>query len=445
VLDEITMTLRILYEAYNLNLKQGTGIATYARNLVEASSAVGNHAELLVESKRNINRKDPKLAEITMFEDRPTTEFDPLLHLSRAKNWAIGSPFGMPAVRLSGGNIVIDGATGKPVTHRHPTLAGVRMDEKSYLHFQRYGALMNVRSDRSYDIFHATHPIPLKMKGAANVYTLHDIVPLRLPYATLGGKQYFYRLIKKILQKSDHIVTVSEFTKSEIISQFDVDESKITNTWQSVSIAPKLLEKSTDEVSDEIHRKYGLNFRNYYLFYGAIEPKKNISRLIEAHAGSGSPYPLIIVGGLGWLYEKDVEAMKDERHWNWKIEGQSIKKERRVQHLPYLPRSSLISLVRGARAVLFPSVYEGFGLPVLEAMLLGTPVVTSNSTSLAEVAADAAVLVDPYDVGDIRKAINMMDADDDLRADLTQRGYQRAEFFSPEKHAERIQAVYKKL
>lgn len=153
----------------------------------------------------------------------------------------------------------------------------------------------------------------------------------------------------------------------------------------------------------------------------------------------------MLVGGLGWQYERDLEVIEDERLMSWRFDGTHIKPERRVQRLPYVPRTSLLSLIRGARAVLFPSLYEGFGLPVLEAMLLGTPTITSNTSSLPEVAGDAAMLVNPYKIEDIRDAIKAIDADADLRAELSSRGRKRAEFFSPERYAERVKAVYDRV
>ncbi len=105
----------------------------------------------------------------------------------------------------------------------------------------------------------------------------------------------------------------------------------------------------------------------------------------------------------------------------------------------------LITLIRGARAVLFPSLYEGFGLPVLEAMLLGTPVVTSRTSSLPEIAGDAALYVDPYDIDDIAEAIKTITADDGLRTELSQRGRAQAELFSVARYRERVAALYERL
>lgn len=129
------------------------------------------------------------------------------------------------------------------------------------------------------------------MKKAANIYTIHDIVPLRLPYSTLDNKKYFYNMIKHILNKGDHIVTVSDFTRRDVLEFFDVPEDRITNTWQSVSVDGAALSISDDDAARDIGNRYGLNFKEYFLFLGAVEPKKNISRMVEAFAASGTTRP----------------------------------------------------------------------------------------------------------------------------------------------------------
>jgi glycosyltransferase involved in cell wall biosynthesis len=116
-----------------------------------------------------------------------------------------------------------------------------------------------------------------------------------------------------------------------------------------------------------------------------------------------------------------------------------------VKQLTYVSFEFLLALIRGARALLFPSLYEGFGLPVLEAMMLGTPVMTSNVASLPEITGDAAILVDPLDVEAIADAIRKLDSDDDLRAELAMRGIKRAQLFSPEKYRDCVAALYRRV
>ena len=183
----------------------------------------------------------------------------------------------------------------------------------------------------------------------------------------------------------------------------------------------------------------------YFLFYGALEPKKNVARLIDAYAASGTRRPLIVAGSSGWQNATELAKMEDERFRVFRIKGDTIVPERRVRRIPYVSLEQLVSLVRGARAVLFPSIYEGFGLPVLEAMLLGTPVMTSNVSSLPEIAGDAALLVDPHDIAAMARAIRSLDADESLRTDLIARGFKRADMFSPAHYSRRISELYQRL
>jgi glycosyltransferase involved in cell wall biosynthesis len=118
---------------------------------------------------------------------------------------------------------------------------------------------------------------------------------------------------------------------------------------------------------------------------------------------------------------------------------------KRIRHMPFLPIGQLITLIRGARAVLFPSLFEGFGLPVLEAMTLGTPVMTSNATSLPEIAGDAALQVDPLDISAMAAAIRQLDNDEDLLAELSARGLRRAREFSMAKYQVRVRDLYTRL
>ena len=156
----------------------------------------------------------------------------------------------------------------------------------------------------------------------------------------------------------------------------------------------------------------------FYLFVGAIEPKKNLRRLIEAYLASGVPEPLVVVGRKAWQYE-DVVAM--------------MTRSPRIIYLDYLPFAQMITLMRAARALVFPSLYEGFGLPVLEAFLCGTPVITADASSTGEIAGGAALLVDPYDTRAIRDAIRHLSADESgvERRRLAEAGCRQAQRFEP--------------
>src|SRR5262249_15358635 len=160
-------------------------------------------------------------------------------------------------------------------------------------------------------------------------------------------------------------------------------------------------------------------------------------RLIEAYLSAGVEIPLVLVGARGWSNESELRRLEEQ-------EARPRVRTNRatIRRLDFVNLSTLVALIRGARAVVFPSLYEGFGLPVLEAMFLGTPVVTSASGGLREIAGEAALLVDPYDVGDITGAITTITNDGDLRCELSRRGIVQAAKFSPDRYRERVRAVY---
>jgi glycosyltransferase involved in cell wall biosynthesis len=223
---------------------------------------------------------------------------------------------------------------------------------------------------------------------------------------------------------------------------FGVPESRITNTWQASSLPPKLVAQPADEAARDVANLFALDPGGYFLFLGALEPKKNILRLIDAYVTSGSHRPLVIAGGAGWQNESELTRINDDRFASYRVTPYSIAPYKQVRRISYLPMEQLVPLIRGARALLFPSLYEGFGLPVLEAMMLGTPVMTSNVTSLPEVAGGSALCVDPYDATAMADAIRALDADGDLCAELAQKGLARAEFFSMKRYSERLADLY---
>jgi glycosyltransferase involved in cell wall biosynthesis len=429
----------ILIEGHNLTLSAGAGIATYARNLVRAVRHLGYTTKAVIGVDRPLSRKDPVLSEIALYDARPQ-RWPPLLLSTLAGSAVFGRPFGITPVEVRSTGAVIAGQSG--LSDFDAILASPRLLDVAALHFRRYGLRANLNLDETPSLFHATHPVPLRARGCPNIYAIHDIIPLRLPYATLDDKKYFLRLVEHLCRKADHIVTVSEFSRRDIIRFFGIPESRITNTYQAVSIPERLLAKSDDAIADELRHAFNLEMKEYFLFCGALEPKKNVSRLIDAYAISGSRCPLVVTGALGWQYQVDVEKIEDERFLNYRIENGRISPDRHVRRLSYVPFAQLVALMRGARAVLFPSLYEGFGLPVLEAMLAGAPVMTSNVSSLPEVAGDAALLVDPTDVDGIAAAIRRIDHDADLRAELSARGRRRAKSFSPEAYQRRLGDLY---
>jgi glycosyltransferase involved in cell wall biosynthesis len=406
---------RIMVDGFSLSLTHGTGIATYARNLLHALQANGQKVGIL--HGRPVANNAPSLVkEVTLYDymdERPTS----LLRqtsLNLARLTAPTLTYTASPVPLTGA--VIDAQMRNRVPAGIDAWNVHSLYEKAERQFAIWNQFTTVRLPNPPRVMHWTYPLPIRMEGSKNIYTLHDLVPLRLPYTTLDNKRRYYRLVKKIADTADHIVTVSECSKRDIMSLLGVPENKITNTYQSVHIPDHLLKRTDEEIAAEIENIYGLPFRGYFIFYGAFEPKKNVTRLVHAYLASGVSAPLVMVGPDAWGTETKLLAKE--------IEAGAY--GNRIRRMKYVPFETLVSLIRGAKATLFPSLYEGFGLPVLESMMLGTPVLSSNVSSIPEVAGDRALLVDPYSTSEIRDAIRALDSDEGLQSELTLKGGERA-------------------
>ncbi|WP_302480205.1 glycosyltransferase family 4 protein [Sphingomonas bacterium] len=317
-----------------------------------------------------------------------------------------------------------------------------RLFDDAMFVFARTGRFSTFRVPNPPEIMHWTYPVPVKLAGSRNIYTLHDLVPLKLPYTTLDDKTLYGSLISGCLKHAAQICTVSEASKCDIIDRYDVDATKVTNTYQTATVAQRLLDKNVDQNAQDIESIFGLERRGYFLFFGAIEPKKNIGRLIEAFLSLRTKTPLVIVGARAWQSERELQLMPGGGASG--AAGTFVgPRDQTIIRIDYLSRVMLAKLTRGAKAVVFPSLYEGFGLPVLEAMQLGTPVITSNTSSLPEVAGGAGLLVDPYDVDSLVKAMRRLDRDEALCAAMAARGLEQARLFSRERYGERLTELYR--
>ncbi len=285
------------------------------------------------------------------------------------------------------------------------------------------------------DVVHWTCPLPLAAKRCANIYTFHDLIPLKLPHTTLDDKRAFHEMCMKIVKRADHLVAVSETTRQDVIDMLGVSPERITNTYQAVGQAEED-DRSDDMIADELDKVLGLSWKGYFLFFGAVEPKKNVARLVQAYLAARLSTPLVIVAGRAWLAETEAALLSE-------VGAPDRAAKNGIRLMEYLPTSMLKALVRGARATVFPSLYEGFGLPVLESMASGTAVLTSSGGALREVAGDAAVTVDPFSVASIRDGFVRLDSDADLRAELEGLGRIQAGQFTPEAYQGRLQSAYK--
>ncbi|MGE5271039.1 MAG: glycosyltransferase family 4 protein [Thiohalocapsa sp.] len=447
------MSRRIYFDGLNLSLERGTGIATYARQLARLVRELGYEVGVVYGSPTR-PAKHKLMREISFFDNR---EAMPMTHREEVRNAVadlLRMPFGVQpgAVDLTGA-VITDQFRERLPAHDH-----LYISRNLFANARRYftwtGRFAELDFETPPDILHCTYQLPLRVKRACNVYTIHDLVPLRLPYTTLDNKRQTYRLLRKIAAEADHIVTVSENSKRDLVELLGIPEERITNTYEAVEFPSELLARSDDAIAEQLRSTYRLAMGDYLLFYGALEPKKNVARLIEAYLLAAVDIPLVITGAGGWGNHEErrlIEELQQADRAGPTPAGAGsgdrtrTSERRRLYQFEYVSLPRLVTLIRGARAVLFPSLYEGFGLPVLEAMLLGTPVVTSRVSSLPEVAGDAALYVDPYDLDDMARAIKAVCSDADLRRDLSERGRQQAQLFSPERYKERLAALYRRL
>lgn len=429
-----------MIDGFNLALPRGTGVATYGYNLARAAREMGLGVEGMYGLRAPFNRK---LREIMFYESmgeghetRPPRK----LSLRGVRELSLlGRPKLAREIPLNDYSRVEKATFAHRLPQFDRLFTSPDLFDQAIRHFRRFGLFLPVRIPNPPEIMHWTYPLPVRLVGARNIYTLHDLVPLRLPYATLDNKRHYYRLIHACIRKGDHICTVSEASKRDIEMLFPEAQGKVSNTYQSVHLPPSVTEVTDEEVEISVRQIFNLPYKDYFMFFGAIEPKKNVARLIEAYLAMGTKTPLVLVGSRAWGSDVELRLLK-------KDELQPLKATfRGIRRIDYLPRSLLMRLVRGAKAVAFPSLYEGFGLPALEAMMLGTPVVTSSTSSLPEVVGEGALQVDPYKVGDIASALRRLDNDAALRDHLSAAGKKQAARYDMAAYQEQLAQMYSQV
>jgi glycosyltransferase involved in cell wall biosynthesis len=245
----------------------------------------------------------------------------------------------------------------------------------------------------------------------------------------------FYSAVRDALRDSALIFAVSECTKRDILAFYDVPDEKIIVTYQAL---PHVQQWPAEVLAASILEQYSLRQGEYILFVGNIEPKKNVRMLLRAVSMLQTSMPLVVVGRKAWLWEEQISEAP-------KLFAPQSRYEERVRWLEDIPSWELGSLYANAACFVFPSLYEGFGLPPLEAMRFGCPVISSNVSSLPEICGNAALYVDPHEPTQIAEAIAQLLADQELQAQLITAGYKRVEFFSVENYAKRLLMAYSQL
>ena len=269
------------------------------------------------------------------------------------------------------------------------------------------------------------HVLPL-IHPRRSFVTIHDLGQVHFPQAHPPMQRAYHNwAVGWNTRAASHIFADSESTRDDLTRFFRVPAEKITVVYPAYDA--QLYQPMRDAAAIEtVKAKYRIA-KDYILTIGTIHPRKNYARLIEAFGLlSIHDCQLIIIGKRGWLYDSILARTRE------------LQLESRVQFLDYVPASDLPALIRGARLFAFPSLYEGFGLPILEAQACGTPVVCSMTSSLPEAAGDAALFFDPLDVDAIAGALHRALTDDALRAKLIARGFENIKRFSWEVSARQV-------
>lgn len=333
-------------------------------------------------------------------------------------------------------NPIVFGKLGPDAFDYHPTIRMKRysvctaLSAMTGLPFERNDLLT-----KNIDIFHATDHYTPKLKGIPVVATLMDAIPMSHPQWVnqnlRGLKNWLWRTSA---QWADHIITISEFSKIEVAKHFRIPESRITVI--PLGVDERYFDRLFGNAADHVLSQYALP-EKYFIFVGTLQPRKNVERIVQAHemlpAALRVQCPLLIVGSKGWGCDEIVNKLntcQPDGPVRWLKDINDFEKRVLMQH---------------STALVFPSLLEGFGLPVLEGFASQTPVITSNTSSLPEVAGDSAWTLDPTDVHSIAQAMQALALDQDLAHDYVQKGLARAKMFTWDACAEKTLKVYEQV
>lgn len=285
-------------------------------------------------------------------------------------------------------------------------------------------------------LFHATDfTLPPTLPGAKTLLTVHDLSFVRAPETTTPVlKAYLDRVVPRSVHRATHILADSQATKEDLVELYGTPPEKITVLLGGANPEFKPVEDKVGRRS--VRERYHIPPNPYIFSIGTVQPRKNYARLITALAALGPAFEdvhLVIAGGRGWLDSPIYQSVTDS--------GLS----ERVHFIGFARDEDLPALYSEARCLAYPSLYEGIGLPVLEAMACGIPVVTSNISSMPEVAGDAALLIDPYQVDELVDSLRRLLTDESLRADLIKRGYDQAACFTWDRAAQQLQDIYRQM
>jgi glycosyltransferase involved in cell wall biosynthesis len=310
----------------------------------------------------------------------------------------------------------------------------VRCSKRSWSAAAALSSFVGIPMDRFVgkpDVFHATWHILPRLRAPASVMTLYDLSFALFPETHLRVLRWSSNaLVPRFLRACDRIIAISESTKRDAVRLYGIPEDKIVVTH--LAAEDRFRPADPGRVA-EVRDRFGLPPR-FLLYVGTIEPRKNLDVLLAALSrlkGQGREVPLVVAGKLGWLYDGFLAKIR------------SLGLERSVLLPGFVPDDDLPALYTAAEAFVYPSVYEGFGLPVLEAMGCGTPVLCSNASSLPEVAGDGGILLPPGDPEAWAEAVSRLMESATLHGELRERGFRNASRFRWEETARQTWEVYR--
>jgi glycosyltransferase involved in cell wall biosynthesis len=318
-----------------------------------------------------------------------------------------------------------------------PNFRAVREPAGAYSVREQFAIPNDLRREHA-DLFHAPHYVLPALTPCRSVVTIHDCIHLRFPQYLPSRLGYAYARTSlwTATHRARRVITVSEASKRDILRYFRIPESRIDVIYNAID--ERFWQEPSGDEMERVRQRYQLT-APFVLYAGNIKPHKNLERLIEAfhllrqeNAGLRD-VQLLIIGDEISKYATLRRAV--HRH----------KLHKFVRFFGFVSDQTLAALYRLADVFVFPSLYEGFGLPPLEAMASGTPVITSNVSSLPEVAGDAALMIDPYEPAAIADAMRRVLTDAALRADLRARGLARARGFSWERSIRRVHEIYREV
>lgn len=345
----------------------------------------------------------------------------------------------------------LDDLPKERVRWRYKILSPKRLWTKIALPLALYTA--NIKPDL---IFSPTHYIPrFSPAKVKRIVTIFDLSFLHFPEMFTSRDLWQLKNWTRFsVENADHIITISQFSKDDICQQYKLPKEKITVAYPGFD-KEKFKVQSARFKIEEMRKRYKVG-NNYIIYIGTIQPRKNLERLMEAfsrivesehlrsvpqvqHHLGGGKLALVIVGKTsgegrqGWMYEDILQT------------PERLGIEDRVRFVGFVPTDDLPALLSGAFVFIQPSLWEGFGIPVVEAMATGTPVIVSNVSSLPEVVGKAGLLVDPYSVDQIEQAIRTIAADEKLRQEYSKEGILQAKKFSWDKMAREVLKVFEKV